>query len=341
MTPESAAVALPARPSTARLAWEEFAQQYPAWMVLLLAASMLNTTLSNLGGPRWDLAWPTVFPYAMFVAFYALRAGDTPGIHRPRALLLAASAAGALLLLGTAVGRRPTPMDRQSLLHLYEVCNFLAFIPLGIHAWTHGRGTVGVFFGAGLLYGTALENGGIFMGYFAEMAYRLYLPGCVAPLATMLGWVMVIYACAFLTWQARRSFPRLRRSAVWSSVVFAMCGVLFDLQIDPIATASGCWTWDLRLPPFYLGVPIINYVAWFSALMPFGLGLFWVQDRHGIGEGAAWPRKAQVELVLAAPLCLGLATVMFFGSMAVLEGGLSGPTYQIIGDFGRGLMGMR
>lgn len=310
-------------------------------MVLLLAASMLNTTLSNLGGPRWDLAWPTIFPFGMFVAFYALRARHAPEVQRRGTLLWGASAAGLLLLVLTAIGHRPTPLDRQTLLHLYEISNFIAFLPLVVYAWTHGRGTAGVFFGAGLVYGVALENGGIFMGYFAEMSYRLYIPGLVAPMATMIGWVMVIYACAFLTWQVRRASAPVRQSPVLSGLVFALCGVLFDLQIDPIATASGCWTWDSRLPAFYLGVPVVNYVAWFCALAPFGAGFFWVQNRFAIDEGAPWPRPAQGTLLLAVPVCLGLAALMFFGSMAVLEGGLSGPTYRIVGDFAREILALR
>ncbi len=317
----------PRRPSQVRAAWRELGVHYPAWMLLFLAVSMLNNALANLGSPRWDLAWPIVFPLALFMAFYTLRAQG-----RVDVVLRALVAALALPILLMFV-YRPSPLTQPELLRVYEASNFIVFLPLLAYAWRHGRGTLGVFFGAGLLYGVILENGGIAMGYFAEMSYRVYVPGLVAPVATMLGWVMVIYLCAFLVWQARRAFPRLQRSAVWSGLLFAACGVLFDLQIDPVATATRCWTWDARLPAFWLGVPLVNYVAWTAALWPFGTALFAVQQHFAIADGADWPRKAQWTLVFAVPVALVAATVLFFGTMTLLEGGLGGPTWAVFGEF--------
>jgi len=321
----------PAGASLWRALPSEIASQYPVWMLLILSLSMLNMALANLGTPRWDLAWQIVFPFSVFAVFYGLRAR-----HRPK--LLAGAVLAALLLLAvTATVFRPSPLARKQLLLVYEFSNFVAFVPLAAHALRYGRGTLAVFFGPALLYGVALENGGIAMGYFDELAYELYFPGLVAPLATMIGWVMVIYLCTFWTWQLRRSLPTLRTSPLLSAVAFALCGVLFDLQIDPVATASGCWIWEARLPAFWFGVPAINFVAWFCALAPFGWGLFRTQMRHGIDEGAAWPQAAQRELLGLTPVCLGLAAVLFLAIMATLEGGWNGPTYAILGEFLTGL----
>lgn len=320
-------------PTTAQAAWRELAEHYPAWMLLFLSVSMLNNALANLGTPRWDLAWPIVFPLALFGAFYALRARG-----RLTVLLRALAVAVALPALLVLV-HRPSPLSQAALLQVYEFSNFVVFLPLLLHARSHGKGTLGVFFGAGLLYGVILENGGIAMGYFSEVAYRVYVPGLVAPLATMLGWVMVIYLCAFLTWHARKAFPRLQKSPVWSGLLFAACGVLFDLQVDPVATATRCWTWDARLPAFWLGVPLVNYVAWTAALWPFGTALFAVQQHFGIADGAAWPVRAQRWLIASVPVALGAATVLFFGTMTALEGGLQGPTWAVLRDFATQVLG--
>jgi hypothetical protein len=325
----------PSQPTALRSAWRELATHYPAWMLLFLSVSMLNNALANLGSPRWDLAWPIVFPIALFGGFYALRAEGRASVLL-RALAVAVAMPAVLVLV-----HRPSPLSQAALLQVYEYSNFVVFVPLLVHARFHGKGTLGIFFGAGLLYGVILENGGIAMGYFAEVAYRVYVPGLVAPLATMLGWVMVIYLCAFLTWRARRAFPGLQRSPVWSGLLFATCGVLFDLQVDPVATATHCWTWDARLPAFWLGVPLVNYVAWTAALWPFGTALFAVQQHFGIADGAPWPRRAQGWLLVSVPVALGAATVLFFGTMTLLEGGLQGPTWAVLGDFARGLLDHR
>lgn len=337
LNPGIDATVLPFPPTVARTrrvaVLHELTTQYPAWMLLGLAASMLNMALANLGTPRWDLAWPTVFPLGLFCGFYALRARQAVGPGYRRSLLTGAVGAAFALIGAVCVFHPPTPLGRTDLLRVYELSNFIGFVPLVVFGWTHGHGTRWVFFGGALLYGMLLENGGIALGYFAELAYRLYIPGLVAPIATMLGWVMVMYMCTFLTWQARAAWPKLQSSPLASGALVAAAGLAFDLQVDPIATASGCWVWDSRLPPFFLGVPLINFVAWIAALWPFGTVLFAVQARHGLTDGGAWPARAVRDLVLAVPLALTAASLLFLGAMAVVEGGTDGPTFVILGEF--------
>jgi hypothetical protein len=55
-----------------------------------------------------------------------------------------------------------------------------------------------------------------------------------------------------------------------------------DLQLDPVATAAGWWHWDrdLLLSQTFLGVPAVNFIAWFSALAPLFLLIWWVRSQR-------------------------------------------------------------
>ena len=125
--------------------------------------------------------------------------------------------------------------------------------------------------GVGLLYGAVLENGGIVLGFFHETNLTdTVLKPFVAPVATMIGWSVVLAMATFVTWGLRKRLPWLRRSAGLSALAVGFFATLLDLQIDPIATAVGCWVWHHSLPAFFHGVPLVNFVAWMCALVPFG-----------------------------------------------------------------------
>ena len=86
------------------------------------------------------------------------------------------------------------------------------------HLWKHQRSHVPLFFGVGLLYGAALENGGIVLGFFHETNLtQTMVKHFVAPVATMIGWSVVLAMATFVTWGLRRHLPWLRRSAGLSS----------------------------------------------------------------------------------------------------------------------------
>lgn len=79
-----------------------------------------------------------------------------------------------------------------------------------------------------------------------------------------------------------------------------------------------------------MGVPLLNFVAWGAAVLPFAWALFARQNAFGLSpvELSApvhrrwmWPR---IFVVLA------VAAVLFCGTMAIIDGGFDGPTYGIL-----------
>ncbi len=311
----------------------------PAWMFLFYGCLLLNTQLTNLDPPRADLAHTVVFPLAVFLAFYVVRALRSPDVTNRAALLGTAAALSVGLPLLNISYHRPSPLSIEHLRLVYEWSNFLWAGLLFFHAYKRDKSHAALFFGAGLFYGTLLENGGIVLGYFSEHHLTsTMIPPFRAPLATMLGWCVVLYMATFVVWELRAHLPFLRRSAALSALAVAAAATLLDLQIDPLATAVGCWVWHESLPPFFHGVPLVNFVAWMCALSAFAYVMFRHQERAGIADGAPWAARQLWFAVASVPAALGLAAVTFMSSMMVLEGP-NGPSWEILYAFTDGALG--
>ncbi len=320
---------------TTRAARSELVTFLPAWMYLLYGCLLLNAELTSVDPPRYDLVPTIVFPLAVFILFSAARAfGSIDLLERDRLRFFTVSVAVALALPLLNLGsHRPSPLSRDGLLMVYEFSNFVWAALLLWHAWSHQRSHVTLFFGVGLLYGMVLENGGIVMGFFHETNLtRTQVPPFVAPVATMVGWSVVLYMSTFVVWKLRTWVPVLRRSTVFSALLVGVLATMLDLQIDPIATATGCWVWHESLPGWFYGVPLVNFVAWVTALTPFAYVMFRVQELRGIVDGAAWPRAALRELLLWVPFALLIALVVFLSAMVIIEGA-AGPSWAIMNRF--------
>lgn len=306
----------------------------PAWMFFIYAQLLLNTELTNFSPPRADLAHTVVFPLAVFVLYQVGRyTFPAPGGRASKTLLVTSLALAFGLPTLTFFWHRPSPLSHDALLRIYEWSNFIWAGLLITQLWVHKRTHVALFFGAGLVYGAALENGGIILGFFHEtnLTDTMVKP-FVAPVATMIGWSVVLAMATFVTWGLRKRIAWLRRSALVSALLVGLLATLLDLQIDPIATAAGCWVWHETLPGWFHGVPLVNFIAWMCALVPFGYVLFRVQELRGIGEGADWKPHDLLRLLAWSPFALVLAALSFMSATLVVEG-MNGPSWTLLNTF--------
>ena len=315
--------------SAAREVWRFL----PAWMFFIYGVGLLNTELTNLSPAREDLAWTIVFPVGVFLLFIAARATLAPDVRR-RATMLAVCGGVALALpLALLLWHRPSPLSLDDLRAFYELSNFLWAGLLVAHAWRRHRSVALLFFGVAFLYGALLENGGIFLGFFHETNLPLTMVRpLVAPFATMVGWSVVLYMATFVVWHLRRWVPALQRSAALSALLVAAVATALDFQIDPLATAAGCWVWDASLPPWFLGVPRVNFVAWLCALAPFAYVMFRYQEREGLHDRDAWSRRHLLRLAALVPATLTVAAAAFMLCTVVLEGP-QGPSWSLLHAF--------
>ena len=306
----------------------------PAWMFFIYAQLLLNTELTNFEPARFDLAHTVVFPLAVFVLYQVVRYSHVGlGGRASRTLLITSLTLAFGLPLLTYFVHRPSPLANDTLLRIYEWSNFAWAALLIAHLWAHGRSHVALFFGVGLVYGAALENGGIVLGFFHEtnLTDTMVKP-FVAPVATMIGWSVVLAMATFVTWGLRKRLPWLRRSALASALLVGALATMLDLQIDPVATAVGCWVWDASLPAWFHGVPLVNFVAWMCALVPFGYVLFQVQAARRIADGGAWSLADLGRLLAWSPYALLLATLSFIVITLALEG-TNGPSWTLLNVF--------
>jgi uncharacterized membrane protein len=271
--------------------WRDLPFAY-LWLAPL---AVLDLEVAELGRPVLPALAAFLPPFA--VGCVALR--RAPAARPPMAAVLAVSAAAVAAIL---LGWTGPQLDPETLFRLTEWTAAAAFLLLGAHAWRVAPpGTAPAIFGVGLLYGLILENGGVALGFFAEDGFHLRLPGFPAPIATTVGWCLVFYPL----WA---TVPRLagaragpgRRAAVATAIA-----LLQDLQLDPPATAAGFWVWHPSLPPQVRGVPVVNFTAWFSAVLPFAWAAF-AATRDGRLDAGRLARRLPAVLVAALVLVLAV-----------------------------------
>jgi hypothetical protein len=318
------------RGSLVRAAGRELWRHLPAWMFLIYGCLLLNTELTNFEPRRSDLAYTVVFPLAVFMLYQGVR--FTVGAASPRVFAVSLALAFGLPL-ANLTWHTPSPLEVSTILRLYEWSNFAWAALLMWHAWRRHPSHLVLFFGVALVYGAALENGGIVLGFFHEtnLADTMVKP-FVAPVATMVGWSVVLSMATFVTWGLRRHLPWLRRSAVLSAVALASFATLLDLQIDPVATFVGCWVWHESLPPWFHGVPLVNFIAWMWALMPFAYVMFRLQVLRRLEDGGAWTKGDLLALLRWSPAALLVATLGFVGTTLLVEG-VHGPSWTLLNHF--------
>lgn len=295
------------------LAWRDLPLMGYAWFTVILAW----TAAVGATPARTDLLATAIFPLAAVWIVTALRwPGGSLQEHR-FALTLSVGAPLLVMLIGVS-GLRAPETD-AALLRIHEVATICLGLLCVAHAAWRGRAHAALLLPV-TLYGAALENGGILLGFFREPGYTLYVGPLPAPVSTVAGWMVAFYLCNWMTEQVRERVDAVRHSAVASALTAVAAALAIDLQIDPLASAIDLWHWHPMLPIGALGVPAVNWVAWLCAVFPFALLLY----RGGGDPPDAW------RMLWQAPLALLLASVMFLTGMALLEGGTDGPTFDIL-----------
>ena len=301
----------------------------------LYAVGIAHAEISNLPTQRLDLVFTAVFPMLIPWIIYGLRWSKASRGERLVAMGIGLGVP-LLIALNVVVGSRVV-LERETLRTIYEWVAIGNTVVLMLHAASHDRRWLTFFLGPCLLYGLLLENGGIALGYFSELHYSLYLGPLPAPVATMSGWVTVFYIVVWTMWEVKSLCPRISRSPIACVGVALAAALCFDLQVDPLATEVGFWEWHPSLTRAWLGVPLLNYVAWSAAVAPFAWVIAWREERFGLERGEITRDENVRWLTLRVPAVLGVAAVLFLGGMACVEGGFGGPAFVILREALEGL----
>ncbi len=245
------------------------------WVVFCL----VHLECRTLYPPAWGLVYTAVFPL-IWLGWAVWRESAKARLERRSCVRRVLLTCVVLPLATASIPGVHFLRAYESLKLAYEFASLLLFGVMAIHCLRQrGVWVFALFFVAGAIYGMALENGGIEMGFFSEEGYRLYLrPFLPGPLVTALGWCTVLYMVTFITERITdTATPVWLRTALAVGIALSM-----DLQIDPVAARVGWWVWHPSLPRAHHGVPLINYISWACAIAPFAWHYFSMVSReHG------------------------------------------------------------
>jgi hypothetical protein len=79
-----------------------------------------------------------------------------------------------------------------------------------------------------------------------------------------------------------------------------------------------------------MGVPLLNFVAWGAAVLPFAWVFFSRQNAFGLTPAEVCGVEHRRWMWSRVFLVLSAAAVLFYSTMAILEGGFDGPTYGVL-----------
>jgi len=109
---------------------------------------------------------------------------------------------------------------------------------------------------------------------------------------------------------------------------------LFDSLIDPFATDFGLWTWNRAYNHqnsfYWFGVPLANFVSWFTAVFTFGAAYYYFELKK-----TGWEQmKRNAAMLCSLPLVLLAAGIIEFSSLGLIEG-FHGPSWTILKQYVR------
>ena len=310
----------------------------PAWMIagsvtggaivilLLLSRFLVPVVTNNLVMPVTDY-----FPESIVSQTSILtdtegnKLRDVNGVELTEGALVTMTDGRVLRLEGSVL---VDAAQKSKLIGFYEMMNVVWLVLLVLHC-RRFRGWQGVirFFVAALLYGFILESGGVLSHFFTENDYHVYFPFFAAPMVTMLGWPMVFYCVCYIWDILAKHWIKLQKiNSLLAALVISMIALCWDLNVDPVATGLGLWTWNARLPAWFFGVPLVNFTSWFSAVFAFGVG-YTVITRSRVSE-----KKKTAAMFAVIPLLLLAAAVINFGICGIAEG-FGGPAWTVMMQF--------
>ncbi len=154
-----------------------------------------------------------------------------------------------------------------------------AIVMLALMGWLYtkliGLKPTAEFIGAGLVIAWCLEDFGVHTGLIFGPYYFTYLMGpkidvipvaipCMWVFSMMMIWVMVNLFLDRTPLPTNHSNFRI----IFGAIIEALLLTTFDLNGDPVSVHNHMWVWPTGGP--YFGVPLHNYVGWFTvALITF------------------------------------------------------------------------
>jgi hypothetical protein len=328
--------------------WQEIWTYLPIWFLYLEGLGLHNIYMAN-APDQWfaeagiSRSWFALLmlPVSLwFYAYYRIRLRES--VHEFDRRRVHRYVLGAVFGLPFAIWALyavlpflRVEVSTRTLDIIFEVSNLVWALLIMAHTWYfRGLPRFVTFFVVAFVYGMLLENAGIYMGFFFEPQFSVYVGKLPAPLATMIGWCIVFTCCITLAEFFRARSARLTRSPALTALLTTAIALSTDGQLDPLASFPGMWWhWNETLSPWWFGVPFCNYAAWFGAFFAFSYLYFLLFDRDDL---TVWQKNTR--LAVLVPSISVFAGALWLALMLVYEtlfdaGGARYATIQILSDF--------
>lgn len=303
-----------------------FFEHLPIWYFWIGSLLTASSSLAMFDKPHYDFIWTIIFPWIVIFLYFYAHFKSSKNWKRPWLPLIILYLITLSLCIYLVIFTQRDNLDSSAYKLTYEITNFIWIFFIILHcAWYRGKQGLIRFFCIATIYGFLLESSGVQMGFFSEEGYHIYVPGFHAPLITMIGWSVIFYPCVVIYEKYRQAFFNDKKIPVIVSAFFvSIIALFFDLQIDPFASAFGLWTWNPTLTPWFLGVPLLNFVSWFWAVFMFGIAYYTITQKESWTD-----RKKHLTFLLCIPLIQCFAGLGVFTIMTIVEG-YKGPSMTIL-----------
>ncbi|PCJ62941.1 MAG: hypothetical protein COA79_02085 [Planctomycetota bacterium] len=306
-----------------------FFKHLPIWYFWLGSLMTAASSLSMFETPHYDFIWTIIFPWiVIFIYFYAhFKSSEkwkSPWVPLSSLFLITLA-----LFIYIVLFTQKEEINLSEYKFTYEIVNLIWIFFIAVHcAWYRGSQGYIKFFMIATLYGFFLESSGVQMGFFSEEGYHFYVPGFHAPLITMIGWSVIFYPSVVIFEKYHAAFFKDKRiNVLVGALAVSGIALFFDFQIDPFASAFGLWTWNETLAPWFLGVPLLNFVSWFWAVFTFAVGYYVITQKNEWSE-----LKKNLVFLCSIPLIQTIAGIGVFSVMSLVEG-INGASMNILKNY--------
>ncbi len=309
----------------------DFWEDYPAWFYVITSFFFEFYAKTNVPARSYSTA-AFIFPLAFFVLYVMKKGKDRNDKYYPLTRITI------VLLIWGLIEKLVPPLNftESTLKWIYEISNFVLWIGLVAHSlWRFGKRTTIEFFVITLIYGFLLENGGVSSGFFAEDNFHIYIPLFNAPLVTMIGWSAIVYTSYFIFDEIRSIDLPLFKTVIGGALTITLIALFWDLNLDPVASSHYVrfWQWNelLSTEPSFMGVPLLNFVAWFYAVFCYSVVYLYYKKKNPPTP------YAYLYLFAGALIAQVMAGLGVYLTMLVIEGS-NGPTATIFKNHFRNML---
>ena len=194
--------------------------------------------------------------------------------------------------------------DENKILHFFEIGGITAFVLSIIHALRRwDKKEVFIFFTSCFLFAFLFEDMNIQLTNDYAYNKNAWLVFHHTMLVIVFSWCAIAYSLV-LTINSNLKFKNW--NPIEKGILAGFLALTIDLGIDATAFAYGLWFWS---EGYFFGVPITNFVGWFSAIFWFVFSTEYLREK---GRNWNFNKQLKYRIFSIFPDYFGLVLIIGF-----------------------------